>query len=99
MWQKSIYDQGTRQDINRERQHDELMAYMRQSDQLRHMDAHIERNLLAYDKNQTRRHLDYYVGVPNVENPPYADYIQLPPYEPGMPRQPMPQVHGSMWLT
>ena len=52
----------------------------------------------AYDENQYRRHLDYYAGAPYVENPPYVDYSTLPPYEPGMPRHPSPQVHGSMWL-
>ncbi|MFS8033975.1 hypothetical protein Hanom_Chr17g01575811 [Helianthus anomalus] len=56
----------------------------------------MELNMREYAENQMRRQTDYYQGVPYVENPPYVDYSQEPPYQPGMLRHPTPQVHGSM---
>ncbi|MFS7916037.1 hypothetical protein Hanom_Chr02g00172391 [Helianthus anomalus] len=55
-------------------------------------------NMRAYDENQLKRHHDYYMGVPYVENPPYVDYSSEPPYIPGTARHANPQVHGSMWV-
>ncbi|MFS7985976.1 hypothetical protein Hanom_Chr11g01005041 [Helianthus anomalus] len=94
MQARSLYDQGTRLDVERERQHNELMAHQR----VVHIGNEMNLNLWAYDENRTRRHNDYCMGVPFVENPPYVDYSQLPPFQPGMVRSPTPPVHGSMWL-
>ncbi|KAF5810009.1 hypothetical protein HanRHA438_Chr04g0173971 [Helianthus annuus] len=93
-FQKSIYDQGSRQDAKRECQYRELMTHNR----ILHMSHEMDLNMWAFDENQLRRHKDYYLGVPYVENPPYVDYSQEPSYQPGMVRHSMPQVHGSMWL-
>ncbi|KAJ0770095.1 hypothetical protein HanPI659440_Chr07g0253151 [Helianthus annuus] len=98
MWQQSLYDQGSRLEVSRERQHEEMMGFLRHADSARHISGEMELNMRAYDENQTRHYHDYYVGVPYCGNPPHVDYSQLPPYEPGMPRHPIPQVHGSMWL-
>ena len=75
-----------------------MMEHNTQLDRMRHLDEQMELNMRAYDENQWRRHTDYYQGVPYVENPPYVDYSQEPPYQPGMIRHPTPQVHGSMWV-
>ncbi|MFS8020265.1 hypothetical protein Hanom_Chr15g01413551 [Helianthus anomalus] len=75
-----------------------MMGFLRHTDQVRDISGEMELNLRAYDKNQTRHYHDYYNGVPYCGNPPHVDYSQFPPYEPGMARHPMPQVHGSMWL-
>ncbi|KAJ0820389.1 hypothetical protein HanPSC8_Chr16g0707401 [Helianthus annuus] len=94
LFQQSLYDQGSRLGVERERQHNELMAHQRAV----HIGNEMNLNLWAYDENQTRRHNDYCMGVSFVQNPPYVDYSQLPPFQPGMVRPPTPQVHGSMWL-
>ncbi|KAJ0743870.1 hypothetical protein HanPI659440_Chr10g0380951 [Helianthus annuus] len=93
-FQQALYDQGSRLGVERERQHNELMAHQRAV----HIGNEMNLNLWAYDENQRRRHNDYCMGVPFVQNPPYVDYSKLPPFQPGMVRPPTPQVHGSMWL-
>ncbi|MFS7914341.1 hypothetical protein Hanom_Chr02g00152251 [Helianthus anomalus] len=97
-FQMEIYDQGSRQEETRTRQHRELMEKNARIVRMRHLSDQMELNMMAYDENQLRKHMDYYQGVPNVENPPYVDYSQEPPYQPGMPRHPTPQVHGPMWV-
>ncbi|KAF5759155.1 hypothetical protein HanRHA438_Chr16g0750071 [Helianthus annuus] len=94
LFQQSLYDQGSRLGVVRERQHNELMAHQRAV----HIGNEMNLNLWAYDENQTRRHNDYCLGAPFVQNPSYVDYSQLPPFQPGMVRPPTSQVHGSMWL-
>ncbi|MFS8033144.1 hypothetical protein Hanom_Chr17g01566061 [Helianthus anomalus] len=98
-WQQSLYDQNSRLEINRERKHEEMMRFLGRADRARHMSGEMELNLRAYDENQTQHYHEYYNGVPYCENPPHVDFSQVPPYELGMSHLPMPQVHGSMWLS
>ncbi|MFS7963699.1 hypothetical protein Hanom_Chr08g00741411 [Helianthus anomalus] len=74
-----------------------MMGFLRCADRARHISGEMELNMRAYDENHTRHYHNYYNGVPYCENPPHVDFSQ-PPYEPGVPRLPMHQVHGSMWL-
>ncbi|KAJ0700852.1 hypothetical protein HanOQP8_Chr10g0372771 [Helianthus annuus] len=89
-WQQSLYSQNSRLEISRERQHEEMMGFLRRAYRARHISGEVELNMRAYDENQTRYYHNYYNGVPYCENPPHVDFSQLPPYEPGMPRLPMP---------
>ncbi|MFS7916724.1 hypothetical protein Hanom_Chr03g00180681 [Helianthus anomalus] len=74
------------------------MEHNTRLDRMRHLSDQMELNMQAYNENQMRRHVDYYQGVPYVENPMYVDYIKESPYQPSMERHPTPHVHGSIWV-
>ncbi|MFS7890471.1 hypothetical protein Hanom_Chr00s000095g01619361 [Helianthus anomalus] len=73
-WQQSLYDQNSRLEISRERQHEDMMGFLRRANRACHISGEMELNMRAYDENQTRHYFNYYNGVPYCENPPHVDF-------------------------